>query len=171
MTISSRSIAPALISGSSGSCAHVVKQPGIGEQPAGLDLAAIDFRQAVHGLSLQLRRLVLMAIPARIGSHVPQPEIGRQVDHPGGRGLSNQLANHVLRRAMRERAEHEIEPERRPVEAVQGQKLRQRKGRELRKNLAYLVTGAPVRRQQRDIRLRMAQQQPYAFRPGIAGRA
>ncbi len=72
---------------------------------------------------------------------------------------------------MRQRAEHEIEPERGPVEAVEGHELGQRIGRELRKHLAHLLPGLAVGGQQRDFDLRMAQQQAHAFRSGIAGSA
>ena len=72
---------------------------------------------------------------------------------------------------MRQRAEHEVEAERRPVERLDRDELRQRVGRELRKHLAHLLPRLAVGGEQRDLDLRMTQQQAHAFRSGIAGGA
>ena len=70
ITISSGSIALALSSGVSGKLRAAGVAAGIGDQPRLLDLVAIDLDQAVDRLALQLRRVVLVAVPFRIGRGV-----------------------------------------------------------------------------------------------------
>ena len=55
---------------------------GIGDELRVPDLLAIDLDQAVHRLPLQLGRVMLVPVPARIGGRVGEPEIGREVDDP-----------------------------------------------------------------------------------------
>ena len=60
---------------------------GIGDEPRLLDLAPVDLDEAVDRLLLQLRRVMLMAVPLRIGRRIAQPEVGREVDDLGLRRL------------------------------------------------------------------------------------
>ena len=87
ITISSGSIAFALNSGMSGKLRAGRVAAGIGDEPRRLDLAAVDLGQAVDRLPLQLRRMVLVAVPARIGRRIGEPEIGGEIDHLGLRRL------------------------------------------------------------------------------------
>ena len=66
MTISSGSIALARSSGISGKLRAGRVAAGIGDEMRALDLVAIDLDQAVDRLPLQLRRVVLVAVPARV---------------------------------------------------------------------------------------------------------
>ena len=119
ITISSGSIAFACSSGMSGKLGAGRVAAGIGDQPRLLDLVAVDLDQAVDRLRLQLRRVMLVAVPARIGGGVGEPEIGGQIDHLGLRRLRQQICLItfcVVR--VRQRAEDEIEPGARPVDAV-----------------------------------------------------
>ena len=72
---------------------------------------------------------------------------------------------------MRQRAENEIKPERRPVDAVERDQRRQHIGRELRKHVGHRLAGAAIGGEQRDVDARMPQQQPHQFRAGVARRA
>ena len=143
----------------------------IGDEPRGSDLVAIDLGQPVDGLRLQLRRMVLVAVPARIGGRIGEPKVGGEIDHPRRGRARQKLGDHLLGGGMRQRAEHQIEILRRPVDAVERDQLRQRVGRELRKHLTHLLPGPPVGGEQNDLGARMAQQQAHQFRTGVAGRA
>ena len=72
---------------------------------------------------------------------------------------------------MRQRAEHEIKSERRPIDRIERLQGRQVERRELRKHVGHRLAGTAVRRQKPDVHLRMPQQQPHQFRARIAGRA
>ena len=56
---------------------------GIGDELRLLDRAPMDLDKAVDRLLLQLRRLMLVAVPFRVSRRVRQPEVGRQIDHLG----------------------------------------------------------------------------------------
>jgi hypothetical protein len=124
--------------------------------------------KAVHCLTLQFRRVMLSAIPARIGCRVGEAEIGGEIDDLDLRRLPENVLDDLLGRRMGQRAEHEIEAEPAPVEPVERHELRQRERRELQKYLAHLLARFAVGGQQRDRHLRVAQQKADAFRSGIA---
>ena len=100
-------------------------------------LRPIDFGQPVDRLLLQLRRSMRVAVPARIGGGIGEAEIGRQIDHLGCRRARQQILDDLLRRAVRQRAEDEIEPERLPIGVLDRREYRQRIGRELRKHVRH----------------------------------
>src|SRR3954471_20279292 len=100
--------------------------------------------QSVDRLALQLRRVMLVAVPARIGHDVVEPEGGRKMDHPGLWGLGEKIADDLLRGGVRQRAEGEIERRFFPVDVVDRNQLRQLERRKLRKYRAHLLSGAPV---------------------------
>ena len=77
----------------------------IGDQPRLLDLAPIDLDEAVDRLLLQLGRVMLVAVPLRVGRRIGEPEVGRQIDHLGRRRLCQKILHHLLRGRMRQRAE------------------------------------------------------------------
>src|SRR5262249_45253234 len=81
------------------------------------------------------------------------------------------ILDDLLRRRVRERAEHEIERLACPVDRLERAQVGQRERRELRKHVAHLLAGAPVRRQRRNRHTRMPQEEPNAFGPGVAGGA
>ena len=121
-------------------------------------LSPIDFGQAVDRVLLQFRREMLVAVPARIGRGIGEPEIGRQVDDLGLRRARHQILDDLLRRAVRQRAEDEIEPERLPIGVLDRGQRRQRIGRELREHVRHGLAGAAIGREQHDLDMRMAQQ-------------
>ena len=127
--------------------------------------------QAIDRLALQLRRVMLVAVPARIGRDVVQPEVGAEIDHLGLRRLGQKIADHLLRGGVRQRAEGEIERGLLPVDAVDRDELRQFERRELRKHRAHLLPGPAVGGEQRELDVGMAQQQPHQLRAGVAGGA
>ena len=53
---------------------------GIGDQPRLPDLAPVNFGQTVNRFLLQLRRVMFVAIPFRIGGGIRQAKVCRQVD-------------------------------------------------------------------------------------------
>ena len=63
---------------------------GIGDEMRAGDVVAIDLGEAVDRLPLQLRRVVLVAVPARVGVG-REPEVGRQIDHLDRRQRAEQL--------------------------------------------------------------------------------
>ena len=136
-----------------------------------LDLAPVDFREAVDRLLLQLGRVVLVAVPFRVSRRVVQPEVGRQIDDLGRRRLRQQFLDHLLRGGVRQRAERDVEPGLAPVEPVDGDQLRQVERRELRKHVAHRLAGAALGGQQHDLGARVPQQHPHQLRAGIAGGA
>ena len=80
------------------------------------------------------------------------------------RDLLNRLAEEtgltkaeILRRGVRKGAEHEVEAGTGPVDAVDGDQLRQLIGRELRKHVAHLAVRLAIRREQSDLDARMPQ--------------
>ena len=131
---------------------------------------AVDLDQPVDRLLLQLRRMVLVAVPAGIGGDVGKPEVGGEVDHLGLRRLAEQILDHLLRGGVRQRAEGEIEACLLPVDGVDRHQRRQRERRKLRKDRRHLLPGPTVGGEQRKLGARMAQQQPYQLGAGIAGR-
>ena len=158
MTISSASIALAFNSGISASSRAARVAAGIGDEPRRLDLAPIDFGQAVDRVLLQLRRGVGVAVPARISRRIGETEVGRKIDDLGRRRLRQQILDHLLRRAVRQRAERKIEPERCPVVAIERRQASARSyGRELRKHVRHRLAGAAIGGEQHDLRARMAQ--------------
>ena len=64
---------------------------GIGDEPAFPDLLAVDFDEAVDRLALKLRRVMGIAVPARIGGGVGEAEVGGEIDHLHPRRLGEQL--------------------------------------------------------------------------------
>ena len=144
---------------------------GIGDQPRLLDLAPVDFGEAVDRLLLQLGRVVLVAVPFGVSRGVRQPEVGRQVHHLGGRRGAQQLLDHLLRGGVRQRAEGDVEPGFGPVEPLDGDQLRQIVRRELRKHVAHRLAGAALGGEQHDFGARMPQQHAHQLRAGIAGGA
>ena len=112
-----------------------------------------------------------VAVPARIGGGVGEAEVGGEIDHLHVRRQGEKLFDHLLGGRMGQRAEHEVEAERRPVEAIERDELGQRVGRELGKHVAHLLPRLAVRGEERDLDPRMTQQQAHAFRSGIAGSA
>ena len=144
---------------------------GVGDEPRLLDLVAMHLDQAIDRLALQLRRMMLVAVPARIGRDVVQPEVGREVDHLGLRRLGQKIADHLLRGGMRQRAERQIERGLLPVDAFDRDELRQLERRELREHRAHLLPGPAVGGEQRELDVGMAQQQPHQLRAGVAGGA
>ncbi len=129
---------------------------GIGDEPRRLDLVPINFGQAVDRSLLQFGREMLVAVPARIGGGIGEAEIGREVDDFGLRRPRHQILDDLLRRAVRQRAEREIEPERLPIGVLDRGQRRQRIGRELRKDVGHGLAGAAIGRQQHDLDARMA---------------
>ena len=79
---------------------------GVGDQIGRPDRLARELGQAVDGILLALGRPVRLAVGPLVERGVAQAEIGREVDHLGA---ARQLADHVLGRAVRQAAEHDIE--------------------------------------------------------------
>ena len=144
---------------------------GIGDEPRRLDLAPIDFGQAVDRVLLQLRRGVGVAVPARISRRIGETEVGRKVDDLDARRPRQQILDHRLRRAVRQRAERKIKPERLPIGSVERRQRRQCVGQELRKHVRHRLAGPAIGREQHDLYARMAEKEPHQFRTGIAGGA
>ena len=144
---------------------------GIGDEPRRLDLAPIDFGQAVDRVLLQLRRGVGVAVPARISRRIGETEVGRKIDDLGARRPRQQILDHRLRRAVRQRAERKIKPERLPIGGIERRQRRQGVGQELRKHVRHRLAGPAIGREQHDLYARMADEQPHQFRAGIAGGA
>jgi hypothetical protein len=69
---------------------------------------------------------------------------------------------------MGQRAEHEIKRRTAPINALDRDGLGQGKRRELREDIAHLLPGPPVGRQQRDLDTGMAQQEPHQLRARVA---
>ena len=61
---------------------------GIGDEPRLFHVRPIDLGEPVDRLLLQFRREMLVAVPARIGGRIGQPEIRREVDDLGRRRLA-----------------------------------------------------------------------------------
>ena len=112
-----------------------------------------------------------MTVPARISVRIGEAKIGREVDDFYGRRLCQQILDHRLRGAMRQRAEHEIKAECRPVDAVERDQRRQGKRRELREHVRHWLARPAIGREQRDVDARMPEKQPHQFRAGITRRA
>ena len=141
---------------------------GIGDEAGRLDLAPVDFGQAVHRLLLQLRRCMRMAVPARIGGRIGETEIGREIDDLRARRARDQVLDHLLRRPVWQRAEDEIELKRRPIGGVERRERRQPVRRELRKHIGHGLPGPAVGREQSNRDVRMSDEQANKLRPGIA---
>ena len=141
---------------------------GIGDQPRLPDLAPVNFGQTVDGLLLQLRRVMLVAVPFRVGRGIRQAKVGRQIDHLGRWRLRQQILDDLLRRRVRQGAERNVQRGASPVDAIDRDKLRQRKRRELRKHIAHRLAGAALGGQQHDLGARVAQQHAHQLAPGIA---
>ena len=139
----------------------------IGDKPRLLDLVAIDLDQSVDRLALQLRCVMFVSVPFRIGRGVGQPEVGRKIDHLRFRRLVEQVGDHLLRRGMRQCAECEVELHLFPIRLVDRHQLRQPERRELREHRAHLLAGTPVGGEQHEVSARMAQQQPHQLRAGV----
>ena len=139
---------------------------------ADLILCAVDFGQPIDRLLLQLGREVRVAVPALVRRRIGKAEIGRQINDLGRRRALEQIRDDFLRRAVRQRAENQIEPRAPPSRRRRARvSCRQVERRELRKHLGHRLAGAAVGGQQSDLHMRMAQQQPHQFRAGIAGSA
>ena len=82
---------------------------GIGDEPRPLDRVAVELDQPVDCLFLQLGRVMLVAVPARIGGRISEAEVGGEIDHLGLRRRGEQLLDHLLRGRMRQGAEREVE--------------------------------------------------------------
>ena len=91
------SIPPARRSGSAQAARSSRSSPDWREPRFG-DVVAIDLGEPVDRLRLQFRRIMLVAVPARIGVW-REAEVGRQVDHPRLRYARQQSLDHLLRRA------------------------------------------------------------------------
>ncbi len=141
---------------------------GIGDQPRLFDFAPVDFAQAIDCFFLQLRRMMLMAVPFGVSGRVGEPEIGGEVDDLGGRRLRQKRLHHLLRGGMRQRAERHVEGGLGPVEPLDGDELRQFERRELRKHVAHRLAGAALGGEQHDLSSRVPQQHPHQFGAGIA---
>ena len=145
---------------------------GIGDEPRLLDLVAVNLDQAIDRLLLQLRRMMLVAVPARIGRGVVQPEIGAERS-------TTLVFGALARRSLMTFcvvACGSAQNTRSSAAAFQStlfdrDQRRQLERRELRKHRAHLLPGPAVGGEQRDLDTRMAQQQPHQFRAGIAGGA
>jgi hypothetical protein len=111
-----------------------------------------------------------VAVPARIGVG-RKPEVRRQIDDARLGRARQQILDDLLRRAVRQRTERDVERGGGPIKAVDRLQRRQDVRRELRKHRRHLLTGAAVGREQRDLGMRMSQQQAHQLRPGIAGGA
>ncbi len=171
MTISSGSIAFGLQQRDQRQLRTARIAAGIGDQLRRFDLRPIDFGEPVDRLLLQLERRVRMPIPARIRRRIGKSEIGRQIDHLESRHPPQQIRDDLLRRAVRQRAEDEIEAERRPVDVIERRQHWQRVRRELRKHVGHRLAGAAIRGEQHNVGARMGDEEPHQFRTGIAGGA
>mmetsp|Transcript_22975 Transcript_22975/g.39438 ORF Transcript_22975/g.39438 Transcript_22975/m.39438 type:complete len:275 (+) Transcript_22975:897-1721(+) len=80
--------------------------PRIGDEPGGSDLVPGELDETIHGVLLQLRRLVLVAVPFGIGVDVLEPEIGGEVDNLD---MRRQLGDDLLCRPVRQAAEHRVD--------------------------------------------------------------
>ena len=68
---------------------------------------------------------MLVAVPLRVSGRVVQPEVGGQIDHLGLRRLGEEIAQDLLGRRVRQRAEREIEIGLGPVDAFDRDQCRQ----------------------------------------------
>ena len=80
---------------------------GRGDCAGGADRIAMQLRDAVDEAAEQVRRLVLLIVPALIGGRVVQPEIGAEIDE--GDVARQDIGGNRLGLAMRERGEDEID--------------------------------------------------------------
>ena len=163
MMIPSGWISRSFSSGTSGSSAVVVKQPGLATSQLGADRVAIMLGQPVDRLLLQLQRLMRVAVSVLVELRVAQPEIGRQVDDLGS---ARQRLDDRLRRRMRQAAEHDVQPGH--VDVVDLHQRRQVVDRELREDLADRLAGLALGGECSDLGARMIAQQAQQLRPGIA---
>ncbi len=82
---------------------------GTGHQPRRGDLLAIEFGEAVDGFTLKLGRAVGVAVPLRVHAHVAEPEIRRHVENLDCGIGGHDGRDDLLRRAVRQPAEHRVE--------------------------------------------------------------
>ena len=88
---------------------------GGGDEAGALQLGAVQFGQAEHGLFQQVELGVLEPVERRVGSRVLQAERRRQVDDAAD--VADQRRREFHRGAVRQPEEHEVEPvDRRGVE-------------------------------------------------------
>jgi hypothetical protein len=141
---------------------------GIGDQPCIPDLAPMNFGQTVNSLLLQLRRVMLVAIPFRIGRGVRQTKVCRQIDNFGRWRFRHQILDNLLRRRVRQGTKRNVQCGASPVDAIDRDKLRQRKGRELRKHVPHGLAGAALGSEQHNFGARVTQQHAHQLAPRVA---
>ena len=82
---------------------------GAGDQPRGAYLLADRIRSGRRRLRPEAPGAVLVAVPLRVHAHVAEPEIRRHVEDLDGRIGGKDGGDDLLRRAVRQSAEHRIE--------------------------------------------------------------
>ena len=136
------------------------------DQPRIGDRRARDFGQAIDGFALQPDGAVRMAVPFRIDFRIGEPKIGREIEHTE---MRRECRDHLLRRAMRQAAEDEIELA--PIDIRDGDEIGEDMAREMRENRADPLAGLAIRGQRADRRIRVVRQDAQQLGAGVTGRA
>jgi len=107
-----------------------------------------------------------MAVPFRIGFDVGQAEIRREVHNLQ---MLRQRRHRLLRRAVRQAAEHDVMGA--EIHVLDAHQVRQAERGQVREDPAEGLARAPVGGERADLDMRMAGQQADQLRAGIAARA
>ena len=105
-----------------------------------------------------------VAVPFRIDLGIGEPEIGREIEHAQ---MRRQRRDHLLRRAVRQAAEDEIELA--PIDIGDGDEIGQDVAREMREDRADPLAGLAIGGQRDDRRIRMMREDAQQLGAGVAG--
>ena len=122
--------------------------------------------EAVDGVALPFDRPVRLAVGPLVQGRIAQPEVGREVDDLGA---ARHLADHVLRGAVRQAAEHHVQ--RAEIEVADLGQRGQAASGEVREHRLDRLAGIALRGHADDARLGVVVQQAQELGAGVAGRA
>src|SRR5262245_17289385 len=105
----------------------------------------MNLSQAVNRLLLQFWRVMLVPIPFRVSGGIREAKIRREIDHLCRGRLQQKILDDPLRGCMGQGTECDIESQGAPVEALNGDELRQSEGRKLRKHVPHRLAGTALR--------------------------
>ena len=133
------------------------------DKPRLADILAIEFGQAIDRLGLQFRRDMGRAVPCLVVRHIAQTEIRAKVDHLH---ILRQALDQGLRQPVRQRAEDKLDL--REIHLLDGDKPRQVKMAQMRKDIGHRLPRLAVGGQRGDAQGRMRRDDPDKLCPGIA---
>ena len=138
---------------------------GVADETRTLDLFAVDLRQTVNELALQLRRRVLAPVVLFELLSVAQPEVARQVNHLHARRQARHDLQSLPVRQREEDAINVVQPLevlRRLLEAQFSQAV------QVAMNFCNRLARMLVRRHERDLHPRVEEQYPQKLRAAVA---